>query len=75
MGMKHLSKMQKKMKDDSVKAVSENPIVINILRYMARLLKANITFVGGSKTVIGTVDEADHEIVIPIAQLEGPKPE
>lgn len=59
MGMKHLSKMQKKMKDDSIKAVTENPIVINILRYMARLLKANITFVGGSETVIGTVDEAE----------------
>lgn len=58
------------IKQNCIKTVSENPIVINILRYMARLLKANITFVGGSETVIGTVDEADHEIVTPIEKPE-----
>lgn len=54
-----------KAREDYIVAVSENPIVINILRYMARLLKANITFVGGPETVIGTVDETDNEIARP----------
>lgn len=43
------------IKQNRIKTVSENPIVINILRYMARLLKANITFVSGYNLDIDNV--------------------
>lgn len=76
-GYEALIENAKKMEDDSVKAVSENPIVINILRYMARLLRANITFVGGSETVISDDNKQESVQTQPAqeAQPEGPKPE
>lgn len=61
------------IKQNCITTVSENPIVINILRYMARLLKANITFVGGSETVIGTDDEGEFQTVVPAAQQAQPE--